>query len=88
MAKKIVRVEDKKKDKKSLDLGALASVVMENKDAVGKIIDGFGDIINADNKKSSTKKSSTKKKTTKKTVKKESKSDLENIMDIAGKILK
>ena len=41
MSKKIVRVEDKKKDKKSLDLGALASVVMENKDAVGKIIDGL-----------------------------------------------
>ncbi len=84
MAKKIVKVEDKKETKKNLDLGALAAVVMENKEAVGKIVDGIGDLMNTENKKTNTK----NKKTTKKTVKKESKSDLENIIDIAGKILK
>ena len=88
MAKKIVKVEDKKEAKKSLDLGALAAVVIENKDAVGKIVDGIGDIMNSGSAKSGSKKSSSKKSTTKKTVKKESKSDLENIIDIAGKILK
>ncbi len=88
MARKIVRVEDEKKKKKNFDLGSLASVVMENKDAALKIVDGIGDIMNAGNAKTSTKKSSSKKKTTKKVSKKESKSDLENIIDIAGKIFK
>ncbi|MBR2833928.1 MAG: hypothetical protein IKE75_05890 [Bacilli bacterium] len=84
MAKKIVKVQDKKETKKNLDLGSLATVVMENKDAVGKIVDGIGDIIDTQNKKNTktTKKSSNKKS------QKKSKSNLNDIMDLADKILK
>ena len=84
MAKKIVKVEDKKQNKKNIDLGSLASVVMENKDAVGKIVDGIEDIISSQNKKNT----KSTKKTTKKTSKKESKSSLNDIIDFADKILK
>lgn len=72
MAKKIVKVEDKKS---GLDLGKVTKSIMENKEAIGKIADGIGDLI--DGKSSKSKKS------------KKNKSDsLSTVIDLAGTILK
>lgn len=72
MAKKIVKVEDKKS---GLDLGKVTKSIMENKEAIGKIADGIGDLI--DGKSSNGKKS------------KKSKSDsMSKVIDLAGTILK
>ena len=85
MAKKIVKVEDKKetKNNSSLDLGKLASVIMENQDAVGKIVDGIEDIVTNEKNKSNAK-------TSKKTSTKKSKEtdSLSTVIDIAGTIFK
>ena len=76
MAKKIVKVEDKKS---SLDLGKVTKSILENKDAIEKIADGIGDLIGGE----SSKKSSKSKKS------KNSKSDsMSKVIDIAGAILK
>lgn len=84
MVKKIVKVEDTKKTKKSsVDLGKIASAVMENKEAALKIVDGIEDIISSQNNKKTT-----KSKTTKTTSKKNTKSDLDSLIDLAGTILK
>lgn len=72
MAKKIVKVDDKKS---GLDLGKVTKSIMENKDAIEKIADGIGDLI--DGKPSKSKKS------------KKNKSDsLSTVIDLAGTILK
>ena len=72
MAKKIVKVDDKKS---GLDLGKFNISIMENKEAIGKIADGIGDLIDG--------KSSKSKKT------KKNKSDsLSTVIDLAGTILK
>ena len=71
MAKKIVKVEDKKS---SLDLGKVTKSIMENKDAIEKIADGIGDLI--DGKSSKSKKS------------KKNKSDVSKVIDLAGSFLK
>lgn len=72
MAKKIVKVEDKKS---GLDLGKVTKSIMENKEAIGKIADGIGDLI--DGKPSKSKKS------------KKSKSDsMSSVIDLAGSLLK
>ena len=72
MAKKIVKVEDKKS---GLDLGKVTKSIMENKEAIGKIADGIGDVI--DGKPSKSKKS------------KKSKSDsMSSVIDLAGSLLK
>ena len=90
MAKKIVKVEDKKKAK--IDLDKLKDVIVENKDTIAKIVDIAGDFLDDDN---DTKKKSNKstKKTTSKSIKKKaskstSSSDLSTMIDIAGKLLK
>ncbi len=83
MAKKIVKVEDTKKTKKSVNLGKIASTIMENTDAVEKIVDGISDIMNSDTKSSN--KKTTKKKSTKKSANKD---NLSTVIDIAEKIFK
>lgn len=71
MAKKIVKVDDKKS---GLDLGKVTKSIMENKDAIEKIADGIGDLI--DGKSSKSKKS------------KKNKSDVSKVIDLAGSFLK
>ena len=72
MAKNVVKVEDKKS---GLDLGKVTKSIMENKDAIEKIADGIGDLI--DGKSSKGKKS------------KKSKNDsMSKVLDLAGTILK
>lgn len=91
MAKKIVKVEDTKKNK--IDLDKLKDVIIENKDTIAKIVDIAGDFLDDDND-SKKKNSSSKKKTSNKSTKKrkDSKSsssgDLSAMIDIAGKLLK
>ena len=76
MAKKIVKVEDKKE---GLDLGKITKSIMENGEAIGKIADGIGDIIDGAN--------DSKKKKVKKA--KEKKSDsMSKVFDIAEQMLK
>lgn len=72
MAKKIIKVEEKKS---SLDLGKITKTIMENEEAIGKIADGIGDLIDG--------KSSKKKKT-----KKSNSNSMSKVIDIAGTILK
>lgn len=88
MAKKIIKVEDTKKNKKSsLDLGQITKTLMENGDSIGKIAEGVTEIINSSNNKKSskgtTKQTSTKKKSTKK-----SNDSLSSVIDIAETIFK
>ncbi len=72
MAKKVVKVEDKKN---GLDLGKITKTIMENGEAIEKIADGIGDLIDG---------KSSKKKKTKKT-----KSDsMSKVIDLAGTLLK
>ena len=90
MAKKIVKVEDKKKSK--IDLDKLKDVIIENKDTIAKIVDIAGDFLDDDeDTKKKTSKSTKKtsgKSTKKKASKKSSSSDLSTMIDIAGKLLK
>ena len=72
MAKKIVKVEDKKS---GLDLGKVTKSIMENKEAIGKIADGIGELI--DGKSSKSKKS-----------KKDKSDSMSKVIDLAGSILK
>lgn len=72
MAKKIVKVEDKKS---GLDLGKVTKSIMENKEAIGKIADGIGELI--DGKPSKSKKS-----------KKDKSDSMSKVIDLAGSILK
>ncbi len=84
MAKKIVKVEDKKNNTK-IDLVKIKDVIVENKDTIEKIVDIAGDLLN-DNKKT---KKSTKKTTSKSKKTSKSKSnDLSKVIDIAGALLK
>lgn len=72
MTKKVVKVEDKKN---GLDLGKITKTIMENGEAIEKIADGIGDLIDG---------KSSKKKKTKKT-----KSDsMSKVIDLAGTLLK
>ena len=78
MAKKIVKVEDKKS---SLDLGKVTKSILENKEAIGKIADGIGDLIGGESSKKASKSKNKKSKN--------SKSDsMSKVIDIAGAILK
>lgn len=72
MAKKIIKVEEKKS---GIDLGKITKTIMENEEAIGKIADGIGDLIDG--------KSSKKKKT-----KKSNSNSMSKVIDIAGTILK
>ncbi len=84
MAKKIVRVEDKKETKKSsLDIGKITELISENGEAIGKITEGITELM--DNKNSKAKKTSKKAKTKKSNSNKDS---LSTVIDIAGTILK
>ena len=83
MAKKVIKVEDKKEDKKNnLDLGKITKTIMENGEAIGKIADGIGDLLDGN--------ASNKTKTNKaKTSKKKSSSDsMSTVIDLAGTLLK
>ena len=90
MAKKIVKVEDKKKSK--IDLDKLKDVIIENKDTIAKIVDIAGDFLDDDDdtkkKTSKSTKKTSGKSTKKKASKKSSSSDLSTMIDIAGKLLK
>lgn len=79
MAKKIVEVEDKKSN---LDLGKITKSIMENKEALGKIADGIGDLIDGKPSKK------TSKKTIKKTSKKNETDSMSTVIDIASTLLK
>ena len=84
MAKKIIKVQDTKDSKSSLDLGKITKTLMENGDAIGKIAEGVTELINSsDSKKTDTKKATSKKKTTKKSDK-----SLSSVFDIAETIFK
>lgn len=88
MVKKIVKVEDKKKTNK-VDLNKIKDVIIDNKDTIAKIVTIAGDLLDDDNKKKKTtkKSSATKSSKTKKTTKSK-KSDLDTVLDLAGKLLK
>ena len=94
MEKKIIKVEDKKKSSK-VDLGKIKDAIVDNKDTIVKIVDIATDLLDDDNKTTKkkttsskgTKSSSNKTKTTKKVSKSKS-SDLETVIDIAGKLFK
>lgn len=87
MAKKIVKVEDTKKNNK-IDFNKIKDVIVDNKDTIAKIVDLAGDLLNDDkSSKKTTKKASTKKSSSKKTFKKKS-NDLDTVIDLASKFLK
>ena len=87
MTKKIVKVEDKKKNSK-IDLDKIKDVIVENKDTIAKIVDIAGDFLD-DDKKVTQKKTKSSKKTVKKKTNSVSKSsDLSTAIDIAEKFLK
>lgn len=75
MAKKVVKVEDKKNN---LDLGKITKTIMENGEAIGKIADGIGDLLDGNSSKKTSKSKKTKK----------SKSDMSTVIDLAGTLLK
>lgn len=70
MAKKIIKVEDieeeKKKEKKKIDLGKITKTLKENEGTIEMLAGSLGDILGSSNKKKKTTKSRSKKKTTKK----------------------
>ena len=87
MAKKIVKVEDTKKNNK-IDLNKIKDVIIDNKDTIVKIVDLAGDLLDDDkSNKKVTKKTNTKKSSSKKTTKKKS-NDLDTVIDLASKFLK
>ena len=87
MTKKIVKVEDKKKNSK-IDLDKIKDVIVDNKDTIAKIVDIAGDFLD-DDKKVTQKKTKSSKKTVKKKTNSVSKSsDLSTVIDIAEKFLK
>lgn len=89
MAKKIVKVEDTKASNSKLDLGKLAKTIMENGEAIEKITDGIGEIINNQNGSKKTSKSTKKTTTKKKPSTKSSNTDsLSKVIDIAEVLLK
>lgn len=83
MTKKIVKVEEKKKNK--LDLDKIKDVIVDNKDTIAKVVDIASELLDDDKKDS---KKSSKKKTTKKSSKSSKSSDLSTVIDIAEKFLK
>ena len=86
MAKKIVKVEDTKKNK--LDLNKLKDVIIDNKETIAKVASIAVDLLDDDKpKKKTTKKTSAKSTTKKKTTKSKS-SDLDSMIDLASKLLK
>ena len=88
MAKKIIKVEDTKKESKSsLDLGKITKTIMENGDAIGKIAEGALELLNSqkESEKVTSKKTTSKKSTKKAETKKDS---LGTVIDIAETILK
>ena len=89
MAKKIIKVEDTKKESKSsLDLGKITKTIMENGDAIGKIAEGALELINSQKESEKTTSKKTKK-TSSATKKTETKKDsLGTVIDIAETILK
>lgn len=87
MAKKIVKVEDTKKNNK-IDLNKIKDVIVDNKDTIAKIVDLAGDLLDDDkSNKKVTKKTNTKKSSSKKSTKKKS-NDLDTVIDLASKFLK
>lgn len=89
MTKKIIKVEDKKDNK--LDLGKIKDVIVDNKDTIKKVIDIASDLLDDDEKKSTSKKKTSSSKSTKSKSKKTSKSknsDLDTVIDLASKFLK
>lgn len=89
MTKKIIKVEDKKDNK--LDLGKIKDVIVDNKDTIKKVIDIASDLLDDDDKKSTSKKKTSSSKSTKSKSKKTSKSknsDLDTVIDLASKFLK
>lgn len=79
MAKKVVKVEDKKGGLDIEKIGKLTKTIMENGEAIEKIADGIGDLIDA---KSSKTKTSKNKKKAKKT------DSMSKVIDLAGTLLK
>lgn len=70
MAKKIVKVEETKKDSKknNIDMKKIGNFIANNKDTIEKVVDLVGDSINTKNTKTTKKgKKSTKTKTSKST---------------------
>ena len=89
MTKKIIKVEDKKDNK--LDLGKIKDVIVDNKDTIKKVIDIASDLLDDDEKKSTSKKKTSSSKSVKSKSKKTSKSknsDLDTVIDLASKFLK
>lgn len=83
MAKNIVKVEDKKASK--VDLNKIKDVIVENKDTIAQIVDIAEDLFEDKNTKKTSKSKSSK--STKKSSKSKS-SNLDTVIDLAGKFLK
>ena len=84
MAKKIIKVEEKKKtNKSSLDLGKIKDVIKNNPQAVKKITEGIGELIT-----NNTKNKTASKKTTKKNSKKTSSSNASGTIETLSKLFK
>ena len=84
MAKKIVKVEETKKEKKksNIDLKKIGTIIVENKDTIDRVIDLVGDKLNT----KSTKTSKGTKKSSKTKIK--SKKSSSSALDLLGNLLK
>ncbi len=91
MTKKIVKVEDKKKNSK-IDLDKIKDVIVDNKDTIAKIVDIADDFLDDNKKVKKNTNKSISKSSSKSTKSKENnssnKSDLSSVIDIAKQILK
>ncbi len=86
MAKKIVKVEDTKKNK--LDLNKLKDVIIDNKETIAKVASIAVDLLDDDKPKKKTNKKASAKTTKKKKATKSKSSDLDSMIDLASKLLK
>ena len=88
MTKKIVKVEETKKANK-IDLNKIKDVIIDNKDTIAKIASIAGDLLDDNkSKKNTTKKTRASKSSKTKKNTKAKKSDLDTVLDLAGKFLK
>lgn len=89
MAKKIVKVEEKKdvKKKKSIDFSKIGTLISENQDTIEKVVDLIGDSLDTNSSKTS--KTSKRGKTTKKkSSSKSNSSSLSSVISIFSGLFK
>ena len=88
MAKKVIKVEESKKSDNKLDIGKITKTIMDNGEAIEKIVDGISDLMNDDKKKTTATKKNDKSKKSTKNTKKANSDDLSKVINIVDTILK